>query len=452
MPNALVIDDQTESLLQLSEVFSDAGFHVETASDLKTARDRLLKQLPEIAIINLQVGDDESEEEAFRVFGRADLGQVMEIYLVSDSTDHHRAARGMQIGASDFFERPVDLERLRANLDRFLAEMESDPDPDSDANVHKSGRGLLKGESPAMQRVYRLVRKVAPTEVTVLVVGESGCGKELISRSIHELSNRADGPFVAMNCGAISGELIESELFGHTKGAFTGAHAAHTGFFERARGGTLLLDEITEMDLELQVKLLRVLETRTIRRVGGEKDIEIDVRLIAATNRDPEEAIAEGALREDLYYRLAEFPMRVPPLRERGDDIVLLAEFFLAEQVERNGIDKALSDEVKELLRLHQWPGNVRELKNAVARAYIIAGPEIVADDLPGSVPAGGALSGDYVRIPVGSPLEVAERRVILATLEHFENDKPRAADALGISLKTLYNRLKKYQRRESAD
>lgn len=443
MAHALVVDDQPESLLKVSEVFREAGFRVETAKDLRTAREHLLQQLPEIAMINVQIGEEDGEDEAFGLFSRTDLGQVMEVYLVADKPDYKSATRGMQLGAADYFERPIDLDRLRENLDRFLKEMNheiSEPE-----QVHKSGRGLLKGESPAMRRVYRLMRKVAPTDVTVLVVGESGSGKELISRSIHQLSGRHDGPFIAMNCGAISGELIESELFGHTKGAFTGAHTAHKGFFERARGGTLLLDEITEMSMGLQVKLLRVLESRTVRRVGGEKDIPIDVRVIAATNRVPEEAVEEGKLREDLYYRLAEFPMRVPPLRERGDDIVLLAEEFLREQCARNGIEKRFNDEVRELLRLHDWPGNVRELKNAVARAYIIAGPEITASDLPGSIPAGGAMSGEYVRIPVGYSLEEVERRVILATLEHFEGKKPEAAETLGISLKTLYNRLKKY-------
>jgi DNA-binding NtrC family response regulator len=306
--------------------------------------------------------------------------------------------------------------------------------------------GLLQGQSPAMRRVYRMIRKVAPTEATVLLVGESGSGKELIAGAIHRLSNRSDGPFVAMNCGAVAGDLIESELFGHRKGAFTGAHASHKGFFERARGGTLLLDEITEMKPELQVKLLRVLETRRIRPVGGEKDIDVDVRIIASTNRDPEKALNDGQLREDLYYRLAEFPLRVPPLRERGEDIVMLAEEFLRQANQREAEKKSFASETLDLLRLHDWPGNVRELKNAVFRAFILASEEIRPDDLPGNIPAGGTVTGDYLRFPLGSKLKEVERRMILGTLEHYERDKAATAEALGISLKTLYNRLKAYR------
>ncbi len=248
-----------------------------------------------------------------------------------------------------------------------------------------------------------------------------------------------------MNCGAIAGDLIESELFGHQKGAFTGALASHKGFFERARGGTLLLDEVTEMEPGLQVKLLRVLETRHIRPVGGEKDIDIDVRIIASTNREPEEALNDGQLREDLYYRLAEFPLRAPPLRERGEDVVLLAKEFLQQANKRESTSKTFAAETLDLLRLHDWPGNVRELKNAVSRAFILATGEIRPDDLPGSIPTGGTLTGDFLRFPIGSNLAEIERRMILATLEQHDGDKPLTAEVLGISLKTLYNRLKSY-------
>ena len=445
MPTALIIDDVPESLLELSEVVRQAGFNVETARDLESAQSRLLRRLPELALINLQIGAGEGAEEAFRMFARSDLTDVVEVYLLSREKNYETAVRGMQIGASDHFEWPSDADRLAASLAELVAEITTaghDGKP-----VHRSGRGLLQGESPAINRVYRMIRKVGPTGATVFLAGESGSGKELVARSIHELSERARGPFIAMNCGAISAELIESELFGHRKGAFTGAQTSHTGFFERAQGGTLFLDEITEMGQDLQVKLLRVLETRTIRPVGGEKDIAIDVRILASTNRDPLEAVEQGALREDLYYRLAEFPIRVPPLRERGEDVVLLAEEFLREANEREQAGKTFSDEVLELLRLHDWPGNVRELKNAVSRAFILADERILPNDLPGNIPAGGSMTGDYLRFPVGYNLREVERRMILATLEHFDGDKPRAARALGISLKTLYNRLKKYQR-----
>ncbi|MGD8678954.1 MAG: sigma-54 dependent transcriptional regulator [Lysobacterales bacterium] len=442
MARALIIDDQPESLLKLSEAVAECAFEVDTARDVKAARAMMARQLPDVVVLNIRIGDKGDEDAAFGLFTRSGLGNVMEVYLVTDEPSIESAQRGMQVGASDYFQRPVDLERLRANLERLREELE--PSRGAQAGM-RDGGGLLTGESPAMSRVYRMIRKVAPTEATVLLVGESGSGKELIAQTIHNLSDRAGGPFVAMNCGAIPGELIESQMFGHRKGAFTGAHTSHKGFFERARGGTLLLDEITEMDADLQVKLLRVLETRLMTPVGGEREIEVDVRILASTNRDPDEAVAHGVLREDLYYRLAEFPMRVPPLRERGEDIVLLAREFLAENNQREDSRKALSPEAIELLLLHDWPGNVRELKNAISRAHILADGEVRPDDLPENIPSRGAPTGDYLRVPVGYSLKEVERRMILATLDHFDGDKPKAAETLGVSLKTLYNRLKTY-------
>lgn len=443
MPSALIIDDQPESLLELSEMARGRGFKVETARDLKLARKRLARHLPDVAILNIKIGTGHDEEAAFQLFARTDLAEVIEVYLVTDEPSLESARRGMQVGAADYFQRPVDKQRLGANLDRLRAELEAQGQGRREA--HRSGRGLLQGESPAMNRVYRMIRKVAPTNATIFLTGESGTGKDLIAQTIHELSRRSVGPFIAMNCGAVPKELIESEMFGHRKGAFTGASASHKGYFERAEGGTLLLDEVTEMNPDLQVKLLRVLETQRVRPVGAERDIDVDARIIASTNRNPEEAVKEGILREDLYYRLAEFPLRVPPLRERGDDVVLLAQFFLCECNQREGADKAFSKEALEHLRLHKWPGNVRELRNAVSRAFILATGRIRPEDLPANIPSGGAMSGDYLRFPVGYNLKEMERRMILATLEHCEGDKPRAAKSLGISLKTLYNRLKSY-------
>src|SRR5437899_3195975 len=233
--------------------------------------------------------------------------------------------------------------------------------------------GRLFGSSPAMQEVYRMIDKVAPTEATVLLSGESGGGKELVARTIHERSTRAEGPFVAINCGAIPGNLIEAELFGHEKGAFTGASRSHRGCFERAEGGTLLLDEITEMSPDMQVRLLRVLETGRYMRVGGDAEMHACVRIIAATNRDPREAVGEGRLREDLMYRLAAFPINLSPLREREGDAELLAEHFLRHLNLEAGTDKQFSRVAVIAIRTHQWPGNVRELKNAVHRGFIMA-------------------------------------------------------------------------------
>ena len=241
---------------------------------------------------------------------------------------------------------------------------------------------------------------------------------------------------------------MESELFGHTKGSFTGAAKDHRGFFERASGGTLFLDEITEMDASLQAKLLRVLETQKVRPIGGEKDLDVDVRIVAATNQDPVEAVDDETLREDLYYRLAQFPLHVPPLRDRADDTLLLAEHFLAEQNELSGKQKTFDEKVLEALLLHDWPGNVRELKNAVIHSHLLAGETIEIEDLPNGIPSSMPGTGQFVRISVGTPLEEVERRHILSTLAHFQEDKNQTADALGISLKTLYNKLKKYDNR----
>ena len=303
--------------------------------------------------------------------------------------------------------------------------------------------GALYGASTAMQDVYRRIEKVAPTLATVLIVGESGSGKEVVARSIHDRSERAKGPFVAVNCGAIPGNLIEAELFGYEKGAFTGAARMHRGCFERAEGGTLFLDEVTEMAPEMQVRLLRVLETGRFTRVGGEEEIAARVRVIAATNRDPRQAVADGHLREDLMYRLAVFPVALPALREREGDAELLAEHFLAQLNEAEGTSKQFSRQSIATIRAHRWPGNVRELKNAVQRAFILADDEV---DLDFAGLENAAASDNCLRIPVGMPLAEIERKAIYATLDLCEGNKRRCAGMLGVSLKTLYNRLAEYQ------
>jgi DNA-binding NtrC family response regulator len=329
------------------------------------------------------------------------------------------------------------------------------------AEWRRSGRfGHLCGRSPAMQRVFQQITRVAGTAVTVFITGESGSGKEMVARTVHDLSRRRKQPFLAVNCGAISPHLIESELFGHEKGSFTGADRPHEGFFQRADGGTLFLDEISEMPLELQVKLLRVLETGMFTRVGSTQSHAADVRVIAATNRPPAQAVADGCLREDLLYRLNVFPIELPPLRAHPEDIPLLAEEFLAEVCRREGQTKRFSAAALAKLSSYRWPGNVRELRNMVQRAYLMAAEQLIgADDLPASTlqgpaaaPAagGGALaSDDAVTIPLGTSLAEAEYRLIVATLHHFNNHKERTATALGVSPKTLYNRLKEYAHRK---
>jgi DNA-binding NtrC family response regulator len=316
----------------------------------------------------------------------------------------------------------------------------------------------LWGRSSSMQRVYEQITRVSATSVTVFITGESGTGKEMVARTVHDLSQRHGQPFLAVNCGAISPNLIESELFGHEKGSFTGADRQHRGFFERAHGGTLFLDEVTEMPAELQVKLLRVLETSMFMRVGSAQSINADVRIVAATNRSPAQAVAAGRLREDLLYRLNVFPIDLPPLRDRSDDVVLLAEQFLADVCRREGRNKHFSSAALARLSAYRWPGNVRELHNVVQRAYLMAaGPSIGDEWLPQEPPLCGACpaipSGDgpAITVPVGTSLARAEYQLIRATLAHFNNHKERTAAVLGVSLKTLYNRLKEYASEEGA-
>jgi len=313
--------------------------------------------------------------------------------------------------------------------------------------------GLL-GESPAMQQVFRLIERVGRTEASVLLTGESGSGKELAARSIHDSSPRNDKPFVAINCGAIPAGLIEAELFGYEKGSFTGAVRAHAGVFERAHGGTLLLDEVTEMPLDMQTRLLRVLESRKFFRVGANTEYSSDVRVIAATNRCPLTAVKNGLLRQDLLYRLAVFPIEMPPLRSRGDDVEMLAERFLAELNAQAGTQKRLSALARMTLKQHSWPGNVRELKNCIERAFILGddnlelAPLVQSSTVHVSVPETGAEQpSDRARldIRVGSRIHDMERSLIEATLDYFKGNKRRAADALGCSLKTLYNKLNGY-------
>jgi DNA-binding NtrC family response regulator len=310
--------------------------------------------------------------------------------------------------------------------------------------------GCLYGSSPVMQALYRKIEKVSPSAVSVLIVGESGSGKELVANTVHRMSERADGPFVPVNCGAIPSTLIEAEIFGHAKGAFTGATNTHKGHFERAAGGTLLLDEITEMPLEMQVRLLRVLETGRFARVGGEEELHADVRVIAATNRDPVIAVKEGRLREDLYFRLAVFPLETPPLRARDEDITLLAHHFLDELNQATATNKALTPAAQFALGGHRWPGNVRELKNAIQRAYILADDAIKPEHLALKQPAPIACADGALQFAVGTSLAEIERQTILATLGHCQGHKRRCAGMLGVSLKTLYNRLTAYRAEEA--
>ncbi len=307
--------------------------------------------------------------------------------------------------------------------------------------------GDLYGTSESMRHLFQMIEKVAPTSANVLIVGESGTGKELVARVIHQMSQAEDKAFVALNCGAVSPQLIEAELFGYERGSFTGSLRMQKGCFERADGGTLFLDEVTEMSLDMQVKLLRVLESNRFYRIGAEQESEVKVRVVAATNRDPLEAMANGSLRSDLFYRLAVFPINVPTLRQRGEDIRLLATLFLHEFNVEEGNNKCFSKASYRMLNEYSWPGNVRELKNVVHRAYILADQEL--DIRPGiDMNKTGASdhADECVTVQLGSKLADAEQRLICATLGHCGGNKTMAAEMLGVSLKTLYNRLNEYQ------
>jgi DNA-binding NtrC family response regulator len=308
----------------------------------------------------------------------------------------------------------------------------------------------MVGRSSAIQAVRDLVAKVAPTDATVLISGESGSGKELVAQAIHARSSRGSGPFLGINCGALAPTLIESELFGFERGSFTGASRSHAGMVERAAGGTLFLDEVTEMSADMQTRLLRFLETQRYFRVGGSQELRTDVRVVAATNRSPGQAVRDGSMREDLLYRLAVFPISLAPLRERGDDVGLLADHFLNELNVRHSSAKCFTDASRNTLREYSWPGNVRELKNAIERAFIMSDQELELQPMNLHGPSGdrarnSALEG--VQVPIGSSLAQAERWLIEATLTHWAGNKNRAARTLGCSLKTLYNKLAAYER-----
>lgn len=438
MTTALIVDDSMDDLLEIADVFRSNGYSVETAQAIDQARDSLLKRMPEVAVFNEKVDGKSSLD----LLEQLDLSRVVEIYLLTSTPNVTQATRAMRVGVSDYFSKPLDIDRLSANLRELKDELECDPDD----TILKNGRGLMVGESLPMQRLFRMIRKCAPCDASVLISGESGAGKELVAITIQNLSKRAACDMVTVNCTAIAHELMESELFGHKKGSFTGATKDHRGFFERASGGTLFLDEIAEMDIGLQAKLLRALESRHVRPVGGESDIAVDVRVIAATNRDPGQAMEEGQLREDLFYRLAQFPIRVPPLRERGDDIDLLADHFLVAQNTESGVEKSLSDDVREAFRMYDWPGNVRELRNAVIQSHLLAGSEIKLEDIDEKIRFGVSGGDGRGSLAPDASLREVERYHILQTLDRFDGDKKKAAKTLGISLKTLYNRLNEYR------
>jgi len=367
------------------------------------------------------------------------------------------AVEAMKEGAYDYLTKPIDIQRLKILLDKIVERLETMREVKAlRRQLREHGTfGSLIGNSPEMRKIYSIVEQAAPTGASVLITGESGTGKELVAQMIHQLSPRATFPFVAINCAAIPETLLESEIFGHEKGAFTGAADRRQGCFELADRGTLFLDEIGEMTPATQVKLLRVLQERKFRRLGGRIEQSVDVRVIAATNVDPQEAVKQGKLREDLFYRLNVFAFRLPPLRERKEDLQLLIQAFINEFNARNQKNIAAVDhQAMRMLEHYAWPGNVRELRNVIERATILAsGPFIEAKHLPPVLAEEPPPQHQpQVALAPGTTVEEAERRLILMTLEHTRDNKTRAAEILGISLKTLHNKLNKLRLRKKAE
>jgi DNA-binding NtrC family response regulator len=357
------------------------------------------------------------------------------------------AVVAMRAGAFDFLTKPVNLDHLSLLVKRALESRElARKNRELEAEVEAQRRSSsIIGKSAEMKKVFDLVRRVAPTRASVLVTGDSGVGKELVADAIHNLSPRRDGPLVKVHCAALAESLLESELFGHEKGSFTGAQARKRGRFELADKGTLFLDEIGEINQNVQIKILRVLQERKFERVGGEDTVEVDVRIVAATNKDLKEEIRKGTFREDLYYRLNVVNIRVPPLRERRDDIPLLAMAFLSEFSEENGKKlEGFDPKARQALYAYPWPGNVRELRNSVESAVVMASSGLIGlDDLPPGVRSSGEERD--VRVPIGSTLEEAEKILIRETLAALGGNKSRSAEVLGIGRKTLYQKIEEY-------
>jgi two-component system, NtrC family, response regulator AtoC len=383
-PHALIVDDNPDVTGILVEFAVREGFSAAAASTLKQAREELAAHPPDILLVDLQLPDGSGLD----LLDGGDPEREFEVVLITGNASVETAVDALRRGVTDYLTKPVDFARLKvtlANLARTLA-MKGEIGT-LRTELRKLGRfGPLIGSSAPMQKVYDLIGRVARTDASVLLTGETGTGKEVAAQTIHSLSRRAKEAFLPVNCGAVSATLIESELFGHERGSFTGADRLHKGFFERAHRGTLFLDEVTEMPVELQVRLLRVLETGTLTRVGGSQAVKVDVRIIAATNCPIEDAVKAGKLREDLLYRLNVFPIPLPPLRERGDDVERLAEHFLAELNAAEGTTKQITAEGRARLRAHSWPGNLRELRNALQRGYILSGEGEGVDPMPEQV------------------------------------------------------------------
>jgi len=448
----LIVEDDPSTRSGLAELVQAWGFMTEEAQDGDDAMRKVTTFRPAIIVSDL-VMPRMGGRELLRAL-QDQLSDITFILLTAQGTVES-AVEAIKDGAYDFLSKPVDPQRLRILLQKAVERQATLREVRTlRRQLRDSGSfGRIIGNSPGIRAVYRVIEQAAPTNASMLISGESGTGKELIAQTIHELSPRQPFPFVAINCAAIPETLLESEIFGHEKGAFTGAHDRRTGVFELAHRGTLFLDEIAEMQPATQVKLLRVLQERTFRRLGGRQEQSVDVRVIAATNMNPLDACRNGKLREDLYYRLNVFNLDLPPLRERRDDIPLLVQTFLNEfnRVNNKSV-RAVDQDAMYVLEHFPWPGNIRELRNVIERATILAEGEFIeVKHLPPTLVSKGEESLPTLTLSPGTTVDEAERRLIILTLEHCRNNKTRAAEVLGISLKTLHNKLNRMKEETGA-
>ena len=449
-PRILVVDDESASRTGLRDLLKVWGYDAVAAANGQEALERAAGRAPDLVIADLVMPGIDGMKLLSRL--KRDFPTTTVVFLTGQGSIDS-AVQAIKEGAYDYLTKPLDPTRLRIVLDRALERTETAREVMLlRRQLRQRGAfGRLVGSSREMLEVMRQVEVVAPTDATLLIAGESGTGKELVARTVHELSPRRKGVFVAVNCAAIPETLLESEIFGHEKGSFTGAVERRQGCFELADGGTLFLDEVAEMQPAIQAKFLRVLQEGQFRRLGAHSETQVNVRVIAATNKDPHKALQDGTLREDLYYRLNVFAITVPPLRERMGDVSELVQAFMDEFNERHGrAVRGVDDDALDLLRRHRWPGNVRELRNVLERAVIVCLDDLIrAEHLPvfnGPPPPAAPAAEAEVVLSVGTTVENAERELILRTLAQTGGNKTRAAGILGISLKTLHNKLHKYR------
>ena len=447
----LIVEDEENERTGLAELVSGWGYRTDTAVDGVEALEKIPAFAPSIVITDVKMPRMGGMELVERL---ADLAQSVAVVMVTAQKATDTAFHAGRLGVQDYIEKPIDFRRLRSILNNIGEILNTRTENKSLRRRlrDKGALGRLAGASPQMQEIFRLIEQVAPSTATVFITGESGTGKELAARTIHDLSPRRNKPFIPINCPAIPETLIESEIFGHEKGAFTGALERRTGCFELAEGGTLLLDEIGEMPVGTQAKLLRVLEDHKLRRLGSKVETSVDVRVLAATNKIPADAVANGELRQDLYYRLNVFNIHMPALREHKEDIRELAKSLLADMNLKHDRKVAdISEAVLNMFQTYSWPGNVRELRNTLERAVVVCeGGLVETKHLPpgfGQSVRPMVNDPDAVHLGVGTTVEEAEKLLILKTLQVTGSNKTRAADMLGISLKTLHNKLKEYGR-----